>query len=440
MKRIFYTILLLSSFTVYSQNILNENFNYGGTNDTLSGTGGLTSNWVGHSGTGTNPILYTATGLTYAGYNLGGGGGAITLTHGSGTREDINRSFNAVNSGSVYCSFLMSVTASGGTTGDYMLHFNDSQGSAIGTIFRGRIFVKDSASGYKIGLSKGGAAAAATWNNNTIYNLNQTYLVVLKYSFFNVSATDDSVYLYTFASGVPSTEPSTPTIANGDATSDLSRVRSICLRQGSTGTAGFIIDELRIGGTWSNAPVPVTWKSFTATRNAEAASSILKWSTASETNNSHFEVQRSADGRTFESIGRVKGTGNSSRTASYSFTDKDAATSKTTYYRLKQVDFDGKADYSRTVSVANTAAKAGLGATLPNPFNSDLNITVNATAAASATVIIMDMIGKTHHTSTEQLQAGANTININTTEMPDGIYFVRVSYNGETFTQKIVKK
>jgi hypothetical protein len=52
----------------------------------------------------------------------------------------------------------------------------------------------------------------------------------------------------------------------------------------------------------------------------------------------------------------------------------------------------------------------------------------------------MDMIGKLHHSSTEALTAGANTIDINTTNVPDGIYFVRVSLNGETFTRKVVKK
>ncbi|MES2560704.1 MAG: T9SS type A sorting domain-containing protein [Bacteroidota bacterium] len=438
MKRILYTLLLLSSMTAYSQNLLNESFSYGAVNDTLCGTGGLTTNWFGHSGTGTNPVMYSSVGLTYAGYNLGGAGGAITFANASGTREDINRPFTAVTSGSVYCSFLMNVTASGGTVGDYMVHLNDSQGSGISTTFRAKIFIKDSASGYKIALAKGGAVGVATWNNNTIYNLNQTYLVVLKYTFFSSTATDDSVYLYTFSSGVPATEPSIPTIANNDATSDLPRVRSICMRQGGTGTASMKVDEIRVGLTWANAPVPVKWSAFTATKTADA--SALRWSTASETNNSHFEVQRSTDGRNFEAIGRVKGTGNSSRTVNYSFTDREATTSRTTYYRLKQVDFDGKSEYSRTVSVNNATTKAGIGATLPNPFSSDVNITVNATVAASATVIIMDMIGKTHHTSTEQLLAGANTININTSDMPDGIYFVRVSYNGETFTQKIVKK
>jgi hypothetical protein len=188
----------------------------------------------------------------------------------------------------------------------------------------------------------------------------------------------------------------------------------------------------------SGNTLPVKWSSFNATKNADA--SLLRWSTASETNNSHFEIQRSVDGKNFEAIGKVKGSGNSNRSVNYSFTDKEAATTKTTYYRLKQVDFDGKSEYSKTVSVVNTIAKAGIGATLPNPFNNDLNVTVNASSATVANIVIMDMIGKIHHTSTEQLQSGVNTISINTTDMPDGIYFVRVSYNGETYTQKVVKK
>jgi hypothetical protein len=83
----------------------------------------------------------------------------------------------------------------------------------------------------------------------------------------------------------------------------------------------------------------------------------------------------------------------------------------------------------------------GLGASLPNPFNNELTLTLNANNTSStATIVIMDMIGKTHYASTEQLLSGANTITINTTNMPDGIYFIRASYNGQTFTQKVVKK
>ena len=196
-------------------------------------------------------------------------------------------------------------------------------------------------------------------------------------------------------------------------------------------------DYLALVSTSGNS-LPVKWSSFNVMKSLDA--SILRWATASETNNSFFEVQRSADGKTFEAIGKVKGSGNSNKTMNYSFTDKDIATGKTTFYRLKQIDFDGKAEYSKTVSITNTLTKAGISNTLPNPFNTDLNITLQSANATSATVVIMDMIGKMHHSSTEQLQAGTNVISVNTSDMPDGIYFVRVTYNGETYTQKVVKK
>lgn len=187
------------------------------------------------------------------------------------------------------------------------------------------------------------------------------------------------------------------------------------------------------------APLPVKWASFTADKNADLTT-ILRWTTASENNSSHFEIQRSTDNKKFETIGSVKGAGTSIKKINYSFTDVANLSAKTIYYRLKQVDFDGKTDYSKTVSVVNTIAVKGISSTLPNPFNDELDVTITAGSATTATVVIMDMIGKVHHTTTEQLQAGSTKVNINTADMPDGIYFVRVSYNNETFTQKVIKK
>jgi hypothetical protein len=195
-------------------------------------------------------------------------------------------------------------------------------------------------------------------------------------------------------------------------------------------------DVILINST--DAALPVTWKSFTATKGTDA--NVLKWSTASETNNAQFEVQRSTNGKSFETLATVKGAGNSNKALSYSFNDVKAPAAKTVYYRLKQVDFDGKSEYSKTVSIVNVEQKTGLGASLPNPFNNELNVTINSVGTSNATVTVMDMIGKVHRTSNEQLVAGSNRIAIETTDMPDGIYFVQVSVNGETFTQKVIKK
>jgi hypothetical protein len=76
---------------------------------------------------------------------------------------------------------------------------------------------------------------------------------------------------------------------------------------------------------------------------------VLSWVTASEINNSHFEVMKSIDGQTFEPIGRVEGAGNSTSILDYSFQDKDVKAKQ--YYKLKQLDFDGQFAYSDVVLV-----------------------------------------------------------------------------------------
>jgi hypothetical protein len=76
---------------------------------------------------------------------------------------------------------------------------------------------------------------------------------------------------------------------------------------------------------------------------------VLNWATASEINNSHFEILKSIDGQTFEPIGRVEGAGNSASIQKYSFQDKDVKAKQ--YYKLKQIDFDGQLAYSDVVLV-----------------------------------------------------------------------------------------
>lgn len=186
------------------------------------------------------------------------------------------------------------------------------------------------------------------------------------------------------------------------------------------------------------AALPVQFASFNAKKVSSGVS--LNWSTASETNNQRFEIQRSSDNKRFETIGRVKGAVNSNTVQNYQFTDASPITG-TSYYRIRQVDADGKSDVSKTVTVTVDApAKTGIKQTLPNPFSNELNVKVNAAAAGMASIEVIDLLGKVNYSGTELLSAGDNTIAINTNNLSDGVYFVRVSLNGETSTQKIVKK
>src|SRR6185503_6393916 len=104
--------------------------------------------------------------------------------------------------------------------------------------------------------------------------------------------------------------------------------------------------------------------------NIKDDQAYLNWSTAVESNNKGFYIERSKDGKDFTSVGFVQGAGNSSQITNYTYTDaglKDINVSKT-YYRLNQIDFDGKTTYSNVILLSlENLANAGKWKLYPNP-------------------------------------------------------------------------
>lgn len=141
-------------------------------------------------------------------------------------------------------------------------------------------------------------------------------------------------------------------------------------------------------------PLPVELSRFEGKATQSGIS--LEWETASEINNSHFEVERSADGSAFEKIGSVAGHGNSVATIEYSYLDKHPNPG-TNYYRLRQIDFDGKYEYSNVVAVTAPEATQALQVQVaPNPcVNGDCQLRI-ATAAAGQPVRVQlkDLTGR----------------------------------------------
>lgn len=88
-------------------------------------------------------------------------------------------------------------------------------------------------------------------------------------------------------------------------------------------------------------------------RQADHNAVLLTWETVTESNNDFFDVERSADGHTFASIGQVKGNGTSSTAQAYRFLDKNPRPG-INYYRLRQVDYDDRAEYSDMVNIQLT--------------------------------------------------------------------------------------
>jgi hypothetical protein len=178
----------------------------------------------------------------------------------------------------------------------------------------------------------------------------------------------------------------------------------------------------------STSPLPVTLTSFTATA-APNRSVHLGWTTASELNNKLFEVQRSHDGHSFETIGRVAGHGNLLQPTSYSFTDSAPGAVATHYYRLRQVDLDGTATFSavQTVTLA-PGASALLLTAAPNPTSpANIRVQVQYGGAASvpAVLTLHSLLGQSLFTQSVTLQPGANILTASTSVGP-GIYWLTV--------------
>ncbi len=192
-----------------------------------------------------------------------------------------------------------------------------------------------------------------------------------------------------------------------------------------------------IGDNISTLPVKLISFNGIASDN----DALLNWSTSVEINNKGFEIERSIDGELFETIGFIKGKGNSNAIVNYSFTDANVfVDSKFAYYRLKQVDFDGKFEYSKTIKVTNSNVSFDDVKAYPNPFANELNISFNSAKNTSGLVEITNIQGKVITVKNTDVQKGLNTITL--TELNDlsaGIYFVRLSVNGETQVMKLVK-
>jgi hypothetical protein len=174
----------------------------------------------------------------------------------------------------------------------------------------------------------------------------------------------------------------------------------------------------------TDAPLPVKFTNFNATINNKQTN--LTWSTASEVNNKGFEIEKSIDGKKFETVGFVKGNANSNKVNKYSFID---ANNSNAFYRLKQIDFDGKFDYSTIVKVKGNDLTIEI---TPNPFNENIEISSNSTIVNAE---ILDITGKSRIVEV----IDGNKAVINTSGLSNGIYFIRIN-NGETvITKRIIK-
>lgn len=194
-----------------------------------------------------------------------------------------------------------------------------------------------------------------------------------------------------------------------------------------------------LGGSFARLPIfqpvdilPVELLTFTG--RLEGENVILNWETASELNNDRFEIERSESAMEFQKIGTTKGHGNSNIPVGYRFVDS-LTTSGTYYYRLKQVDFDGKSSYSNVISVYFQYETQIM--VYPNPAQ-DWIIVQTKDLKTTYKIQLYNVSGLLIHEQHLENSNGQNKIDVR--DFPKGTYFVSI-YNQERITtQQFIKQ
>jgi hypothetical protein len=223
------------------------------------------------------------------------------------------------------------------------------------------------------------------------------------------------------------TNPTTGGVNNSISTTPLTLL--------ATAPAGTVFRSVTFAPTGSTAigtgTLPVSLTSFTGKKDNENIK--LDWSTASEKNNSHFDITRSVDGKKFSSIGTVKGGGNSDAVLNYSFADTNPL-SGTNYYQLNQVDFDGNSAKSNIVAV-ESGLKAADMTIYANQTSNEVKLNIFSANKTTGTINIFDLAGKRVFNKSVELEKGYNSISLSLV-LKSGLFVATLQTASETISKK----
>ncbi|MGB3546334.1 MAG: T9SS type A sorting domain-containing protein [Saprospiraceae bacterium] len=267
---------------------------------------------------------------------------------------------------------------------------------------------------YNLYYSPAGAAAAVVDYEGNVYTGWSTYR---QYTGLDANSTfaaagflDAGNQNFDLANNSPARDAGNPAFAPAAGETDFN---------GANRLVGGRVDA---GAYEIQSPLPVDFTSFTARR--EKTTVELHWTTGSESANDRFEVERSADGITFNSIGSVAA---ANRAADYRFTDERPLPA-VAYYRLHQIDFDGTATYS-TIATVGIAPRSFT--VYPNPFTDFITIELPGTASLDLEVV--DLRG-----SVVLLTKAVNGEPVDLRGLKSGTYLLRVAGSEEAI--KVVKR
>jgi hypothetical protein len=226
-------------------------------------------------------------------------------------------------------------------------------------------------------------------------------------------------------------------VANSNIASSAEVSASVINGEGDIAyTATFTADNSVFGVFLETSALPVSFINFEGKPKQEYV--LLKWNTATEDNNRGFEILRRAETEdVFTTIGFVDGQQNSNSIQHYSFNDQTVKSGLTYYYQLKQLDFDNRYAYSDMVSVVLDALPNKVDI-YPNPTTDLVNINLKDTDFdPESNIEIYNVDGKLVRSVANPNKT--NTILVDLSDLPTGMYIVKIQVNGNLVTERIIK-
>ncbi len=201
----------------------------------------------------------------------------------------------------------------------------------------------------------------------------------------------------------------------------------------------FAIDDIKLASCPDGVPIPVKFLNISAQKKGTGVS--INWATATEINNTYFDVEKSIDGgNSWVAINRTKGSINSSVIRNYAAYDAKPAIG-TNLYRIKQVDLDGTSKYSTTVSFKMAIEKTAI-SVLANPFTSTITVDFLSTRNQLLTARLFDNTGKMVINRRIPVSGGSSRETIETGNLARGIYILQVAdENGQAvYHEKLIRQ
>jgi len=462
-KNYFFLLLAIGINTViHAQTTWNYNFGTGATQDPFAGT--APNNNVSSNSTSTTagylPTTAANGGSAYirkgtnGGYfqliNPGFSGGTDTELKGvAATGTSYNKfSINGFDGATTAAiAFRVRLDVGSGTNGEWQFYAgnnssgNYSNGSAIAStdVFAGIRWQYNSS-----GITTYRYPAGGSWTTGSItatpFAQKTNYIVEVyinnsnaNTSYLRKSATQN-LDKQTYDVWVNNTK-----IITGQTKSDLTAEAIInsfgFVGISSTGNAATIyLDDFQYSNYLTESTLPVSLTSFNAKANLQNID--LAWNTASEKNNSHFEILRSGDDKSFAKIGEVKGNGTTDLSNNYTFIDKEALPG-INYYQLKQVDNNGDFTLSDIVAVKSNVKASNL-YVIANKEEGIVKLRIYAANKGKANFKIYDLNGRKLTDKELALNKGYTDLSV-PFQGANGLYFASLATDKEVVAQKFIK-